>query len=191
MKQNNFPILVLAITAISAIATGRMLSPVYAEEASTKKEANVSPSVERLSNISQNCGSIRNSLKLLQRSDSRARTYFGSIYETVSSKYLIPLNLRLVKNNISDISLIDLQSSIATDRSAFSTDFIAYSKSLEELIDLDCRLNPEDFYEKLVETRELRKTVASDMDKINESLVKSVKSVKKLEDSLDDKTEEE
>ncbi|MBQ6130469.1 hypothetical protein IJI72_02145 [Candidatus Saccharibacteria bacterium] len=143
-----------------------------------------------ISSISENCGSIRNSLKAVQRSDSRARTYFGAIYETVSSKYLTPLNLRLVKNNLSSVDLINLQSSLADSRTAFSTDFIAYSKSLEELITIDCRLEPETFYEKLQTTRQLRAAVAEDMQKLNSSLSSSVKIVEKLKSSLGDSAHE-
>ncbi|MBQ3275197.1 hypothetical protein IJH46_02115 [Candidatus Saccharibacteria bacterium] len=138
------------------------------------------PSAQKLENISENCGSIRQSLKLLQRSDSRARTYFGAIYETVSSKYITPMNLRLVKNDLSSVSLLNIQTSIASTRADFSSDFIDYSRSLEELIALDCRLEPEEFYEKLESTREKRAKVAADMKVLNELLVNSYKAVENL-----------
>ena len=144
------------------------------------------PSQDKLDNISQNCGSIRQSLKLLQRSDSYARTYFGAIYETVSSKYIIPLNLHLVKDDLSSVPLINLQTSLSSARSDFSTDFISYSKSLEELISIDCRLEPESFYKKLISTRDKRKLVASDVESINSSLTSSVKIVEKIKDSLNE-----
>ena len=187
MKRNNpksisllFPVVISTSIFISTFITVSTNSiPVYAD---------LSP--ERRAKISDNCGSLRNSLKLLQRSDSRARTYFGSIYETVSSKYLTPLNLRLVKNNLSSVDLINLQTSLATSRSNFSSDFISYSKSLEELISIDCHLNPEEFYTKLQETRKLRQAVAADMKAIHATLADSVKTVKELESSLDAPTQE-
>lgn len=147
-------------------------------------ESNPDFSEEKRGLISQNCGTIRQSLKLLQRSDSRARTYFGAIYETFSSKYLTPLNLRLVKNNISSVSLIKLQTSFAESRSTFSSDFIAYSKSLEELISTDCRLEPDLFYERLEKTREKRMLVSSDLADLNDALASSVSSIEKLKESL-------
>ena len=183
MKRTNRPktarllFPVVFLTSIFAVAI------IKTSAASPAAYADLSP--DRRAKISDNCGSLRNSLKLLQRSDSRARTYFGSIYETVSSKYLTPLNLRLVKNNLSSVDLINLQTSLATSRSNFSADFIAYSKSLEELIALDCHLNPEEFYTKLQETRKLRQAVATDMKAIHATLADSVKTVKELESSLD------
>ena len=134
--------------------------------------------------ISANCSSIRQNLKNLQRSDSRARTYFGAIYETFSSKYLRPLNLRLVNNDISSPDLVKLQTAFATARTNFSEDFIDYSKALEDLIATDCRLEPEVFYEKLVKTREKRALVAKDIKELNSHLTGSVKKVEVLKESL-------
>ena len=176
MKRNNQNYRTLLLTLFS-ICLSFALAPTAFATAS-------SPSPERLEKISNGCGSIRNSLKLLQRTDSRARTYFGAIYETSSSKYLTPLNLRLVKNNLSNVDLINLQTSLSSSRADFSAHFIDYSKSLEDLISIDCHLNPEEFYEKLLETREKRALVASDMEKIDTALISSVKTVKTLRDSL-------
>lgn len=159
--------------------------PVFAEETplvEASKPKKLSGS--QLEHLSQNCGTIRQSLKLLQRSDSHARTYFGAIYETVSSKYLTPLNLRLVKNDISSVSLINAQSSLAATRANFSDDFIDYSKSLEELIAIDCNLEPALFYEKLETTRQKRQLVAEDMETLNIILTNSYKSVEKLKEGL-------
>ena len=136
------------------------------------------------SKIVTNCSSLRQSLKLLQRADARARTYFGSIYETVSSKYITPLNIRLVKNNLSSVGLIELQTSLAEKKSTFSTDYISYSRSLEELIAIDCRLEPEDFYEKLIETRSKRKAVSKDMATLNSLVTSSVSLISNLKENL-------
>ncbi len=160
------PLLVVSVVAPSAFAT---------EPTITKEQA---------SKISESCSTTRQSLKNLQRADSRARTYFGAIYETVSSKYLKPMNLRLVNNDISSPDLIDLQTSLAAARLDFSDDFIAYSKTLEELISIDCRLEPENFYKKLIITREKRAKVAADVKTINGFLTSIVKHAEKLKESL-------
>lgn len=141
-------------------------------------------SEDQSAKISASCSSIRQNLKNLQRSDSRARTYFGAIYETFSSKYLKPLNLRLVNNDISVPDLVKLQTSFATARADFSEDFISYSKALESLIATDCRLEPEVFYQKLIQTREKRAVVAKDVKTLNDYLTGSVKKVETLKGSL-------
>ncbi|MBQ8996529.1 hypothetical protein IJ095_00670 [Candidatus Saccharibacteria bacterium] len=152
----------------------------FAEESSSQLSS------KKRDQISENCGSIRQSLKLLQRSDARTRTYYGAIYETALSKYITPLNLRLVKNDLSSVALINLQTALATSRSNFSADYIDYSKSLEELIAIDCRLEPETFYNKLVSTREKREVLQDDVKTISTLLTNSVKSVEIIKENLDD-----
>ncbi|MBQ3430516.1 hypothetical protein IJG20_00175 [Candidatus Saccharibacteria bacterium] len=176
--KNKFTIILLLFSFVNVVNFTTI--PTFAEEKPTPI------SEEKRGLISQNCGTIRQSLKNLQRADSRARTYFGAIYETVSSKYITPLNLRLVKNNLSSNSLISLQTNIADTRTKFSSDFIDYSKSLEELISFDCRLNPDEFYSKLVTTRKKRETVASDVKKLNDLLISSVKIVEQIKEKTND-----
>lgn len=173
MKRNS-----LIIAAILSLAL--VSGPAFATEAGTEAKLTKDQSAK----ISANCSSIRQNLKNLQRSDSRARTYFGAIYETFSSKYLKPLNLLLVNNDISSPDLVKLQTSFVTARSRFSEDFITYSKALEDLVATDCRLEPETFYDKLLKTREKRTIVAKDVKELNNYLVSSVKKVETLKGDL-------
>ncbi len=149
--------------------------PVFSEVALTEAEK---------SYLIQNCDTLKTGLKRLAVSDSKTRTYFGGIYETISSKYIIPLNLRLVKNNYSFPELTSLQSSVASSRAKFSSDFIAYSKSLEDLIATDCKTSPETFYEKLIKTRSARSLVKSDLESLNELLKSHYSLVKNLKGSF-------
>lgn len=164
--------LIFASLIISAAFTG---SAFAAEPKLTKEQA---------AKLSESCGTIRQNLKNLQRTDSRTRTYFGAIYETVSTKFLKPMNLRLVNNDLSSSDLIDIQTSLASARTDFSDDFITYSKSLEELIAIDCRLEPDNFYQKLLETREKRARVAADVKTINNLLTNIAKHTEQLKESL-------
>lgn len=171
MKRNSL------ITA-TALSLALVSGPAFATEKSVKLTQDQSAA------ISMNCSSIRQNLKNLQRSDSRARTYFGAIYETFSSKYLKPLNILLVNNDISSPDLVKLQTSFATTRTRFSEDFITYSKALEDLVSTDCRLEPETFYNKLIVTREKRALVAKDVKELNDYLINSVKKVETLKEGL-------
>jgi hypothetical protein len=106
--------------------------------------------------ISQNCNSIKTSLKSLQKSDSRVRVLLGTRYQTILTNFLTPLNLRLVKDNRPSSTLSTIQTDMATERNVFQEQFIKYSQQLEELISLDCQKSPEDFYAKLKSTRTQR-----------------------------------
>ncbi len=134
--------------------------------------------------ISQNCQSIKQSLKNLQKTDSRTRVYLGSIYQTVLINFITPLNLRLVRNNIPDSALVDDQSAITAAREDFAHNFITYSQSLEELIAIDCQNNPAGFYEKLQDTRAKRTTVASNVDKLRQLIVDHINTVIKIKEDI-------
>ncbi|MBQ6570721.1 hypothetical protein IJI02_00005, partial [Candidatus Saccharibacteria bacterium] len=59
-----------------------------------------------------------------------------------------------------------------------------YSKSLEELIAIDCASVPEIFYAKLESVRSLRQTVASDVASLNKIISSHKKAVESLKGSL-------
>ena len=141
---------------------------------------------EQRSAISQNCSSIRQSLRTLQRSDSRTRVYLGSVYQTVLSSYMTQLNLRLVKANLPNATLASSQSEFTDARDDFSKKFITYSQSLEELLMVDCVNNPDEFYEKLATTREQRSALSAATAKVRKILNNHIDTVARLKEEFED-----
>ena len=146
-------------------------------------------SEEKSASVSQNCASIKQSLKTLQRTDARTRAYLGSAYETVLSNYIAPLNLRLINTNQPSASLTDLHSTIITVRQDFNREYTEYSQSLEELIAIDCYTAPEDFYNKLAETRKKRATLSATTTSLRNLFSEHLTAVRKLS-SASKKSEE-
>ena len=134
------------------------------------------------STIVDHCDTIKDSLRSLQRVDSRSRVYLGRYYETILTNFITPLNLRLVENNISNTKLLDNQTNFAAKRTSFVNDFIAYQQTLEELINIDCKKEPMRFYEKLVVAREKRRTVNKDVKVLKKLTDEQVKLVEALRD---------
>lgn len=134
--------------------------------------------------IVDNCSSIKEDLKSLQKADSRARIYLGGYYETILVKFITPLNVRLVENNLSNASLVENQNNFAGGKMVFANDFVNYQQELELLINIDCKKEPESFYEKLKVVREKRKTMVQDVAKMRTLISKHVKLVEDLEGSL-------
>ena len=134
--------------------------------------------------IIEGCDSIKESLELVQHQDSRARVYLGRYYETVLSKYITPLNVRLVENNLFNSELMDNQDNFSRMRSGFIVDFIEYQRELEKLVSTDCKTEPEKFYERLVKTRERRQEVAIDTAGLKELMTTQLKLVEKLKEGL-------
>lgn len=115
--------------------------------------------------ISQNCTTIKQSLRQLQKTDSRTRSYLGSTYETIATKFIVPLNLRLVKNGRPDTDLTEIQSDFTYSHGQFKEKYTEYMKELETLIGMECGRYPDAFYGQLEKVREsrakLQKTVNS------------------------------
>ena len=132
--------------------------------------------------IVERCDTIKNTLKTVQHVDSRTRVYLGRHYETIWSKYITPLNVRLVENNMPDSGLLTNQDSFAKARGAFAADFIEYQKSLEELVGIDCKAEPSRFYEVLITARSKRKIVAGDVTALRKLAIGQKNLVMKLKE---------
>ena len=134
--------------------------------------------------ISENCNNIHQTLETLQKIDSRTRTYLGSYYERILSKYMIPLNAALVKNSIFNSDLADNQVRFKDAKNNFSAQFIKYQKELEDLVHYDCYADPSGFYNHLSSLRAARERVRVNTITLNSLIVEHRSLVKKLEETL-------
>ncbi|MDO4979020.1 MAG: hypothetical protein Q4E47_02615 [Candidatus Saccharibacteria bacterium] len=130
--------------------------------------------------ISMGCSSIKNSLSQLQKADAASRSRIGTTYQTILTSYLTPMNLRLVKNGKLTTDLTSFVNDFTTTRANFNAQYVSYSRSLEELIAVDCQNNPDEFYEKLEHTREERAKLSSFVSEINKTLDAHMVAVSKL-----------
>ena len=139
---------------------------------------------EKISNVETNCHSIKETLKRVQNSDRNSRVSIGRYYQTALTDFITPLNVRLVKSNLFNAELADIQTNYASARETFNRDYISYSQSLEELLSKNCVSDPEGFYLKLEETREKRVKVAESSAKVQEILNQHINSVNSLYESF-------
>ncbi len=136
--------------------------------------------------ISQSCQTIKQNLKSLQRSDSRTRSYLGSLYQTFLTNYIAPLNLSLVKNNQPSATITALYSDFLNARQDFANKFTSYSQNFEELLLIDCKKQPEDFYDKLEQTRKERADLHSSVKRIRTLLGNQYVATEQLKGGLND-----
>ena len=139
---------------------------------------------EQKTAISENCPSIKTSIKILQKADSRTRVFLGTSYEHILTNFISPLNIRLAKNNHPDTTLSEIQIQFATKRNKFSDTFTQYMKSLETLSNTDCTHDPEIFYNNLEKTRAQRKELNQLSKDLRDLTIKNVETVNMLKDSL-------
>ncbi len=116
--------------------------------------------------IVKNCDTIKDNLKKVQKEDARIRVYLGGYYETILSKFIMPLNVRLVENNLSSAGLVENQNKFAASKAVFANDFVTYQQKLEELVGMDCKQKPEEFYDSLVVVRQKRRIMVQDVLKM-------------------------
>ncbi len=162
----------LLATAVASFA------PVFAES------SDFSLDDSQIGAISQNCASIKQSLRALQRTDARTRAYLGSLYESLLSDYITPMDLRLINVSQPNPDLTEIHSNVIDLRQEFIHRYTTYSQSLENLINSDCQNSPVDFYQRLSETREKRASVASTTNKLRRLFSDHLTIVKKLKSNL-------
>ena len=139
---------------------------------------------EQKAAIIDHCDVIRKNLQNVQHQDSRMRVYYGRSYETIFSKFIVPLNMRLTENNLLNDNLLNNQTKFAVLRADFSADYVEYQKSLEELVSTNCKDEPERFYELLTQTRLKRQIVNGDVIDIRKVITAQIELVTKLKESL-------
>ena len=134
--------------------------------------------------IVKNCDTIKEDLKKVQKEDARVRVYLGGYYEAILTKFITPLNVRLVENNLSSAELVENQNKVAKAKSTFAEDFVNYQKGLEELVGMDCKEKPEEFYDELVTVRQKRKIMVQDVLKMRSLISEHVRLVESLKGKL-------
>ena len=153
----------------------------HAEEPNTDENTVTISEAQKIA-ITQNCSKIKDSLQKVQKDDSRARVYLGGYYEIILSKFIIPLNVRLVENNLSTAGLVENQNKLAETKSDFVDDFVAYQKELETLTTTDCKNEPDKFYTELLSVRKMRKNVADEVKKMRTIVSDNIKLVQGLKE---------
>ena len=170
MKKLKVVVLVAAV-----ICAGFVASNVFAEG-----EEQPTLTEDQRNTIIDHCDAMKDNVKSLQKVDSRTRVYLGRYYETILTNFITPLNLRLVENNISNPALLENQTNFANRRERFVNDFIVYQQALEELLHVNCKGEPDRFYEKLLVAREKRQVVNRDVTRLRGFTDEQVKLVEEL-----------
>lgn len=134
--------------------------------------------------IVSKCSEIKEQLKTVQKNDARARVHLGGRYETILTKFMTPLNVRLLENNLSNVELVENQNDFAEAKTLFNSDYINYQQGLEELVSMDCKNEPAAFYEKLDKVRQKRKIVEQDVLKLRNLISKHVRLVTELRSKI-------
>ena len=86
----------------------------------------------------------------------------------------------MVENNLSSAGLVENQNNFAETKTLFSNDYITYQQGLEELVGMDCKQEPEKFYDKLTTVRQKRKIMVQDVLKMRNLISEHMRLVEGL-----------
>lgn len=134
--------------------------------------------------VSQNCASIKVRLQRIQKDDARNRVHLGAQYESIASKLMLNLNLRLVKNNLASADIAGQQTAFVSEQKRFKDDYIGYSQELENLLKIDCKAEPKKFYYQLEIVRAKREDINLSMKRLREIITKHRAAVVTLKESI-------
>ncbi len=166
--------------AVAEEASNAQEIVITTEEQGAENTETVEISEAQQTGIIENCATIKDNLTKVQKSDARARVYLGRYYETILTKFVTPLNLRLVENNLSAADLVANQTKMAEARTLFTNDYVSYQKELESLVAMDCKEKAGEFHQQLAKVKSKRKIVEQDTLKMRNLISEHVKLAGKL-----------
>lgn len=116
--------------------------------------------------IKTNCVNNQASLNQLRQSDTFLRIDRGNLYRTISDKLMVPLDRRLVANQLNASDLVKTTSDFNDEYRRFYTAYVEYDDALSKLLDIDCTKQPVAFYDALRTARTAREKVSDSNQKL-------------------------
>ena len=145
------------VVAISSVA---FLSAIPTHPATALDQPLTAAQVDKIKNT---CIGTQSILNRLHANDALTRVNRGQLYESLASKLMAPFNSRMAINKLDGAILVTTTTDYEQTLEQFRDDYSSYERSMSQLLNADCRANPELFYEQIVSTRQLRIVVHSDV----------------------------
>jgi hypothetical protein len=156
---------ILSVVSLSMLLTGFLF--LFTATTNVRAE-DLTP--DQLNQIKSNCVAIKNSLSQLHASDALLRVNRGQTYEAVTSKLMDPFNSRLANNQLDNRAMTAVTSDYRSSLDTFRNDYIAYEQKLSATLRIDCTVKPNTFHNSILEARELRIKVHTDVLRLHQLL---------------------
>jgi len=141
--------LVLGSTLLAIIA-----SPfVYADD----QAANLTSA--QVAIVKANCLSAQSTLTQIHANDALSRVHLGQEYETLSTKFMAPMNSRIALAKLDNVDLTKTTVDFNTKLRDFRDLYKQYEQTMLHTIQIKCTDQPEDFYASLVQAQTDRRSV--------------------------------
>jgi hypothetical protein len=148
-----------------AVLTGTFfMLPSFNAQAAT----DITPEV--VARIRARCVENQATLNRLHQTDAFLRTDRGNLYQTISSKLMVPMNRRLASNQLDGGALLTITSDYNAEYNRFYRAYVDYDNALSEVLDTDCDREPVTFYNALLDAREKRIKLSESNVKIKDHI---------------------
>ena len=139
---------------IGSVLLAVISSPfVYADNQST----NLTES--QISIVKASCLSVQSTLNRIHANDALSRVHLGQEYETISTKFMAPMNSRMALAKLDNVALTRTTVDFNTKLSDFRTLYQQYEETMLRTIQTKCVDQPEEFYSSLLQAQSDRSAV--------------------------------
>jgi hypothetical protein len=112
---------------------------------------------DHITQIRNNCVEAQSSLNQLHASDALLRVNRGQIYESISTKLMLPLNSRIAQSRLDGLHLVSIAADYERQLADFRLSYQQYEESMSNTLAIDCVKQPVAFYDSVTATRDKRK----------------------------------
>jgi hypothetical protein len=136
---------------------------------------------DQISRIRSNCVSTVSTLNQLHASDALLRVNRGQLYESISSKLMVPFNTRVSQTAYSTSDLKSITNSYQHTLDAFRTDYQTYEQQLSDTLNINCSNQPVEFYDSVLSAETDRTQVYTDTTKLDQYITQYQTAVSNFE----------
>ncbi len=154
----------------SIVATLMIMVGVLFVFPSNSQAAPVELSSEEKSHIMSQCAQIKGSLSQLHASDALLRVNRGQAYESMVRRLMDPFNSRINSGGFDNRAMTTYTSQYTAALALFRADYIAYEQKVANTLKINCKDSPTEFYQAILDARELRSVVHDDVNKLHKTL---------------------
>lgn len=107
--------------------------------------------------IRSNCVEAQTTLRQLHASDALLRVNRGQLYESILTKLMTPMNIRIGANQLDNKDLVFIASQYDQQLASFRLKYQQYEEAMSKTLKLNCTNQPVAFYDSVTDTRNKRK----------------------------------
>ena len=121
--------------------------------------------------IKANCVEAQSTLTQLHASDALLRVNRGQVYESISTKLMVPFNNRASVSKLDSTTLATYQTTYDQELAEFRTNYRLYEEAMTKTLRINCTNQPVAFYDSVAEARAKRQRVHENAQALQKTIL--------------------